>query len=88
MQSLRHRQALAATEGVLRQRPLDFGGGEAHPVALVQHLVGGDGQAVDADQVVVRFEQAKQLEAAGLSRPEIACRLKQHPKTIQRYLRH
>ena len=52
MQPLRHRQALAATEGVIRQRAIDLGGREAHPVALLQHLVGGHRLAVDADQVV------------------------------------
>ena len=49
-----HRQALAATDGDLRARPFDLGGREAHPVALLQHLVGGDRLAVDADQVVLR----------------------------------
>ena len=38
----------------LRQRPLDLRGREAHPVALLQHLVGGDRLAIDADQVILR----------------------------------
>jgi hypothetical protein len=35
-----------------------------------------------------RAEHAKQLEKAGVSVFEIACRLKRHTKTIRRYLRH
>ena len=49
-----HRQVLAVTKGSLCQRSLNFRRCEAHAVALLQHLVGGNGLAVDADQVVLR----------------------------------
>ena len=39
----------------LRSRSFDADGREAQPVALLQHLVGGHGLAVDADQVVLRL---------------------------------
>ena len=51
----RYRQVPGDARPRLRGRPFDLGGREAHAVALLQHLVGGDRLAVDADQVVLRL---------------------------------
>ena len=52
MRSWQHRQALAAKKR-LPQRPFDFGWSEADPVPFLQHLVGRDRLAIDADQIVL-----------------------------------